>query len=140
MGDDILDFDKEIAEEFTTAAAPVAFRFHGQIFKAHGDGPGLVLLSFVRAALSDDGMATADAMLDFLKACMPSDEYARFQAICSDPDIVTPIEHLGVVVRGLMSKYNARPTEPSSSSPPGLNGTGIGSQDGFSNAVSGSVN
>lgn len=137
--DDILDFDQQIAEAFTDTNPPVAFRFHGQVFKAHGDGPGLVLLNFVRAAIREDGKATADAMLDFLAACMPSDEYTRFTAICNDPDIVTPVEHLAIVVRGLLSKYNDRPTGPSSNSPVGPAKTKRGSKGGSSVAASGSA-
>lgn len=140
MGDDILDFDEQIAEEFT-ANAPVPFRFHGEIFKAHGDGPGLVLLEFVKAAVAEDGLATADAMLDFLEACMPSDEFARFRAVCNDPAIVTPVDHLGVVVRGLLGRYNDpdRPTVPSSSSSDGSSPTGTGSTDGGVGAATAST-
>lgn len=132
MGDDILDFDQIIAEEFQPKD-PVPFRFHGEIFKAHGDGPGMVMLQFIAAAMSDDGAATVDAMLDFLKACMPDEEYSRFVAVCNDPKIATPVEHLGVIVRGLLGKYNnPRPTGPSSSSPDGFTPTENGSADGSS--------
>lgn len=131
MDDDILDFDQQIAEEAPAEAAePVPFRFHGEVFKAHGDGPGMVILEFARAAAANDGMASANAMLDFLQACMPPDEYGRFHAICNDPNIVTPVEHLAIVVRGLIAKYDQRPTRPSSASPAGSGKTSGGSKGG----------
>lgn len=132
--DDILDFDQQIAEEAAPQTTePLPFRFHGEIFKAHGEGPGMVILEFAKAAADNNGMAAVGAMLDFLRACMPPDEYARFHAICVAPDIVTPIEHIALVVRGLMAKYDepeGRPTVPSSASPAGSRGTAGGSKGG----------
>lgn len=131
MDDDILDFDQEIADAAPAEASePISFRFHGQSFKAHGDGPGMVILEFAKAAANNDGMAASGAMLDFLRACMPPDEHARFYAICVDPDIVTPIEHIAIVVRGLMAKYDDRPTLPSSGLPAGSAKTAGGSKGG----------
>ncbi len=129
--DDILDFDQQIADEVSTEASePLAFRFHGQEFKAHGDGPGMVTLEFAAAAATDNGLATVTAMLDFLKACMPTEEYERFHGVCNDPAIVTPVEHLAIVVRGLMAHYGDRPTLPSSESPAGSRKTAGGSKGG----------
>ncbi len=128
--DDILDFDQQIADEAPTEAEPVPFRFHGEVFKAHGEGPGMVILEFAKAAADNNGMAAVGAMLDFLRSCMPPDEYSRFHAVCTDPDIVTPVEHIALIVRGLMARYDERPTEPSSASPAGSRKTAGGSKGG----------
>lgn len=140
--DDILDFDQQIADEFT-AHDPIPFRFHGEIFKAHGDGPGLPMLDFVKAAQSNNGVAQAEAILDFLRSCMPADEYERFVAVCNDPTTVTPVQHLGVIVNGLIAKYGSdddteRPTPPSNDSSGGSSTTGAGSTDGSSASASAS--
>lgn len=141
--DDILDFDQQIAEEaHAEQADPVPFRFHGEIFKAHGEGPGMVILEFAKAASDNNGMAAVGAMLDFLRACMPADEYSRFHAVCVDPAIVTPVEHIALVVRGLMAKYDepgGRPTMPSSASPAGSRKTAGGSKGGSRAAASSSA-
>ena len=138
--DDILDFDQQIAEEATEQAKePVPFRFHGEIFKAHGEGPGMVILEFAKAAADNNGMAAVGAMLDFLRACMPTDEYERFHAVCVAPDIVTPVAHIALVVRGLMAKYDepdGRPTMPSSASPAGSRRTAGGSKGGSRSTAS----
>lgn len=137
--DDILDFDQQIADEAPSEKAPIPFRFHGEVFKAHGEGPGMVILEFAKAAAENNGMAAVGALLDFLRACMPAEEYSRFHAVCTDPAIVTPVEHIALIVRGLMVEYDkpdSRPTQPSSASPATSRKTAGGSKGGSRAAAS----
>ena len=55
-------------------------------------------------------------MLDIFNRVMNDKEYARFMALCEDPDTVVPVETLSDIISFLIEIYTDRPTKQSEDS------------------------
>lgn len=105
------DFGKPVLQD---EMEPVSFDLYGKTFNCYKQIHGVTLLRFVKEASSEDGARATEAMLTIFKRVMPSEEYARFEELCDDPDTVVPVETLGEIIGWLMEVYTGRPTEESS--------------------------
>lgn len=108
---------------------PIEFDLEGRKFQCKPAVQGAVLLEFVAQADGDSGGAAAGAIYGFFESCMPADQYKAFMELLNDPDLIFDMEVIGEIAGWLVEQYTARPTQPSSSSAPGLSIAGPGSTE-----------
>lgn len=97
------------------ALEPIGFELLGEDFEAYPKIAGVTLLEFIASGSDDsNGGSTAQGILDYLKASMKKDEYARFHALVSDPENEIEIDILSEIVSYLIAEQSARPTQASS--------------------------
>ena len=103
---------------------PLTFSINGTRFEAVPAVQGSVLLEFVAAADSESGGSAASALYKFFEDVMEPGEYARFQKVLKDPDVIIDMELIGEIAGWLVEEYSARPTRRPESSAAGQEVTG----------------
>lgn len=100
--------------ETTEEVEPIVFELvKGETFEAYGEVAGAVTLDFIAATSGDDSAKTAAGLMDYLKASMDEENYARFDAIIRSPKHKIKIEKLSSIVSYLIEERTSRPTEAS---------------------------
>lgn len=95
-----------------TKAPRLAFELLDETFEAYGSIPGAVLLDFIGAS-DEESSATARGIGDYLKAAMPKEEFARFDAFIRDPENAIELDVLSEIVSYLIEEQTSRPTTAS---------------------------
>jgi hypothetical protein len=95
-------------------AEPIEFELEDQKFIAYGEVSGAVLLDFIAAAGSDSSADTAVALMTYLKRSMDKENWARFDKLIHDPEVLIELETLSEIVSALIEERSeSRPTEAS---------------------------
>jgi hypothetical protein len=93
-------------------AEEVQFSLYGETFNCRRGVPGKVMIDLaVRSGDDSSPASNASVIDDFFKAVLVGEEeYARFDALCKDPDKLIQIDQIMEIVTWLMEMYAERPT------------------------------
>lgn len=92
---------------------PITFKLHDEDFEASPALPGVVIIDFVKRSQEADEAGGLSLILDFFKAALLDESYARFAALIEDRDRSVSVETLAEIVEWLLGEYGDRPEEPS---------------------------
>lgn len=93
------------------APEPIEFELEGETFEAYGQVPGTVLLEFIEASSKEDSSGTAGAILGYLKSSMNKENFAKFDKLTRDPEVLIELNTLADIVKYLIEERAAdRPT------------------------------
>jgi hypothetical protein len=90
---------------------PLSFTLNGQTFTCRRAISGKHLLDMAAGIDSADAGSSVRVIASFFKTAMDDQEYARFDALLKDPEIIIGSETIADILGWLVSEYSGRPTE-----------------------------
>lgn len=93
---------------------PLTFTLQDETFNCYPAINGAIILKF--AHQTQDNKTASMAVMTLLASSMTEEEFARLDAVLTDPKKITKMETITSIASYLIEEYTERPTQPSSPS------------------------